>query len=175
MNELVETQRIHDFHSLHERWTTCTLFDLITTSGIMTDGDWVETKDQDPNGEVRLIQLADIGDGVYLNRSRRFLTAKKASALGCTFLAPNDLLIARMADPVGRSCIFPGDAKQCVTAVDVCIFRARCSNVDHRWLVHIINSPTIRSQMESLAKGVTRKRISGANLKRIKISPRARA
>jgi type I restriction enzyme S subunit len=169
MNDVAETQPIHELHPLPERWTACTLFDLITTSGIMTDGDWVETKDQDPEGEVGLIQLADIGDGVYLNPSHRFLTAKKAYALGCTFLAPNDLLIARMADPVGRACIFPGDAKRCVTAVDVGIFRSGCSSIDHRWLAHIINSPTIRNQVESLAKGVTRKRISGANLKRITV------
>jgi type I restriction enzyme S subunit len=169
MNDIVEFPSINEFQSLPGRWTICTLFDLLTTSGIMTDGDWVETKDQDPNGEVRLIQLADIGDGIYLNRSDRFLTAKKAAALGCSFLAPKDLLIARMADPVGRACIFPGDSKRCVTAVDVCIFRSGHSNVDHRWLMHIINSPAIRNQMEFLAKGVTRKRISGGNLKRIEI------
>ena len=33
--------------------------------GLFIDGDWVETKDQDPDGDVRLIQLADLGDGVF--------------------------------------------------------------------------------------------------------------
>jgi type I restriction enzyme, S subunit len=35
---------------------------------LFTDGDWIESKDQDINGEIRLIQLADIGDGNFLNR-----------------------------------------------------------------------------------------------------------
>jgi type I restriction enzyme S subunit len=47
-----------------------TLAGLIS-DGLFVDGDWVETKDQDPNGEVRLIQLADIGDGTFRDRSSR--------------------------------------------------------------------------------------------------------
>lgn len=43
-----------------------TIRNVIAESGLLTDGDWVESKDQDPNGEIRLIQLADIGDGVFL-------------------------------------------------------------------------------------------------------------
>jgi hypothetical protein len=50
------------------------LSDCVGSDGIFTDGDWVESKDQDPNGEVRLIQLADIGVGSFLDKSARFLT-----------------------------------------------------------------------------------------------------
>ena len=37
------------------------------------DGEWVETKDQHAEGEVRLVQLTDLGDGVFRDRSHRFL------------------------------------------------------------------------------------------------------
>lgn len=76
-----------------------TLAELLE-DGLFVDGDWVETKDQDPNGQVRLIQLADIGDGVFRNRSSRFLTIDKANKLGCTFLQAGDVLVARMPEPV---------------------------------------------------------------------------
>ena len=45
-------------------WALATITDLIS-DGVFTDGDWVESKDQDLNGEVRLIQLADIGEGFF--------------------------------------------------------------------------------------------------------------
>ena len=48
--------------TLPSGWTVGRLPDLIGRDGFITDGDWVESKDQDPKGEVRLIQLADIGD-----------------------------------------------------------------------------------------------------------------
>lgn len=33
-------------------WAVAPLGSLIAHDGIFTDGDWVESKDQDPNGEV---------------------------------------------------------------------------------------------------------------------------
>src|SRR6266568_6955653 len=96
-------------------WALANLPDMLAQDGVFSDGDWVESKDQDPGGDVRLIQLADVGDGSYRNRSARFLTSSKAHELGCTFLQPGDVLIARMPDPLGRACLFPGDAKASVT------------------------------------------------------------
>ena len=90
-------------------WIYVTIGDVVTSDGIFTDGDWVETKDQDPNGGVRLIQLADIGDGSFLDKSSRFLTKAKACELNCTFLLKGDLLVHRRPDPLGRCCIFPLD------------------------------------------------------------------
>jgi type I restriction enzyme, S subunit len=98
---------------------------LSATADLLVDGDWVESKDQDPSGEVRLIQLTDIGVGKFLNRSARFLTSTTARRLRCTYLRPGDLLIARMPDPIGRACIFPDMGTPCVTAVDVAILRPK--------------------------------------------------
>src|SRR4051812_24823474 len=112
-----------DLAGLPDGWVEVTLPDLVGCDGVFLDGDWVESKDQDANGGVRLIQLADIGDGLYRNRSSRFLTMGKAKELGCTFLERGDILISRMADPLGRACIFPGDDKPAATVVDACIVR----------------------------------------------------
>src|ERR1700730_5972250 len=150
--------------SLPAGWRRAKIGDLISPDGVFIDGDWVETVDQDPNGDVRLIQLADVGDGIYRNRSARFLTRKKATELGCTFLQPGDVLIGRMPDPLGRACIFPGDDKPSVTVVDVCIVRTAKGGADHRWLMHFINAPDFRVAIASLQSGSTRKRISRGNL-----------
>jgi type I restriction enzyme, S subunit len=145
-------------------WKWSTLPDLVDNGGIFSDGDWVESVDQDPNGDVRLIQLADVGDGVYRDRSARFMTAAKAKELRCTFLKADDVLIARMPDPLGRACIFPGDTKPAVTVVDVCIVRSANGDFDHRWLAHFINAHPFRVAVASLQAGSTRKRISRGNL-----------
>lgn len=151
-------------HKLPEGWAISTLSELVGSDGVITDGDWVESKDQNINGNVRLIQLADIGDGFYRNRSCRHLTYEKALELKCTFLKKGDVLIARMPDPLGRACIFPGDDMKSVTVVDVCIFRSGNSGINHNYVMYIINSLSIRSCIESLQRGTTRKRISRKNL-----------
>jgi len=153
---------------LPDGWILATIDDLISPDGVFIDGDWVESKDQDPNGEIRLIQLADIGDGYYKDKSDRFLTKEKALELNCTFLEKGDVLIARMPDPLGRACVFPGDAKESVTVVDVCVVRAGSKDVDHKWLMYWINSPKFRNAIAALQSGTTRKRISRGNLATIK-------
>ncbi|MBI4787544.1 MAG: restriction endonuclease subunit S [Chloroflexi bacterium] len=150
-------------------WALATIPDLVDRDGIFVDGDWVESKDQDLNGDVRLIQLADVGDGVYRDRSNRFLTRVKARDLGCTFLKPGDVLVARMPDPLGRACIFPGDSKPSVTVVDVCIVRAGSNGANHRWLVCAINAPDFRGAIAALQSGSTRKRISRSNLAKLQL------
>lgn len=150
-------------------WALATLQELAGPNGLMDDGDWIESKDQDPDGDVRLIQLADIGDGHFIDKSKRYLTSAKATALRCTHLQPGDLLIARMPDPLGRSCIFPDIGMPSVTAVDVCIWRAAPDTIDARWLMHFVNSPEVRDAIQSQASGTTRQRVSGGNLKRLPV------
>ncbi|MEZ5627478.1 MAG: restriction endonuclease subunit S [Rhodocyclaceae bacterium] len=160
--------------SLPDGWAYAQIPELIATEGIFVDGDWVESKDQDPLGDVRLIQLADIGDGNYVSKSCRFLTSVKAQELRCTFLKPGDVLIARMPDPLGRACIFPGDSKMAVTVVDVCVVRGNDAHFSHAWLAYFVNSPSFREAIHQLQSGSTRKRISRGNLStlRLPIPPR---
>ena len=148
-------------------WPVISLASALDSSPVFVDGDWVESKDQDPEGDVRLIQLADIGDGYYVNKSSRFMTSESAQRLNCTFLEPGDVLVARMPDPLGRACIFPGDTKRAVTVVDVCIIRPDTEKVHAPWLMHCINSPQSRNQISGYITGTTRARISRANLAKV--------
>jgi type I restriction enzyme S subunit len=135
----------------------------------MVDGDWVESKDQDPNGDVRLIQLADVGAGRFIDKSNRWLTSERAAKLNCKALITGDLLISRLGDPLGKACIFPQLDSPCVTVVDVHIFRSGTPKVSHRWLMHALNSHTIRADVESQSSGATRKRITGQKLKDLEV------
>lgn len=150
---------------LPKGWAKATISEMISADGVFVDGDWIESKDQDQNGDVRLIQLADIGDGEFRDKSSRFLTLKRANEIGCTFLLEGDILVARMPDPIGRACLFPlkGENKF-VTAVDVAIIRTGKDSINNKLLNYFINSPIIRNKIEALQSGTTRKRISRGNL-----------
>jgi type I restriction enzyme, S subunit len=146
------------------------LGDVLANAEVFTDGDWVESKDQDPTGEVRLTQLADIGVGTWLDRSERYMNRATAERLKCTFLERGDVLVARMPDPIGRACIFPGDRRPSVTAVDVCIIRPGPESVDARWLVEALNLPRTQSEIQRRATGSTRSRISRRNMAKVEVA-----
>jgi hypothetical protein len=71
---------------LPQGWAVARIGDLIASDGVFVDGDWVESKDQDPDGDVRLTQLADVGEGAFRNRSDRFLTSERRLRSAARFL-----------------------------------------------------------------------------------------
>lgn len=150
-------------------WRVQPLGEILKSARVFTDGDWVESKDQDPHGSVRLIQLADVGDGDYIDKSRRFLTKETALRLRCTFLEAGDILVARMPHPLGRACLFPGDQRESVTVVDVCVIRPGQGGPNPAWLTTCLNSDSVRSQISKMATGTTRSRISRGNLSKIEL------
>ncbi len=144
----------------------------VGAQGLFSDGDWVESKDQDSQGSVRLTQLADVGVGTFRDRSDRWMREDQATRLNCTFLAPDDVLIARMPDPIGRACLVPHDIGRAVTAVDVAILRVDRDFFEPAYVSWMINAPQFHMRVEALQSGTTRKRISRKNLATLSI-PRA--
>lgn len=143
-----------------------TLVDIISNGGLLCDGDWIEKKDQDVRGKVRLIQLADIGDGEFKDKSSKYITLETAERLHCTFLEKGDILIARLPEPLGRACIFPLEGAY-ITAVDIAILRIKDISINPQYIMYLINSSTFRSQIKQYESGTTRKRISRKNLEKI--------
>lgn len=144
----------------------------IGAEGLFSDGDWVESKDQDPEGSVRLTQLADVGVGSFRDRSDRWMREDQASRLNCTFLEQGDVLIARMPDPIGRACLTPAGLGRAVTAVDVAVLRVNRDSFVPAYVSWMINAPQFHVRVEALQSGTTRKRISRKNLATLSI-PRA--
>lgn len=154
---------------LPKEWAIASLKELVAADGLFSDGDWIESKDQDPNGENRLLQLADIGDGFFINKSSRFVNNEKFQQLNCTELHEGDLLIARMPDPLGRACLMPKSNQRCLTVVDVAVFRSGSADISHKLLMYFINSPALRKTIEVQSSGTTRRRISRGKLADLKI------
>jgi len=116
---------------------------------------------------IRLIQLADIGIGEFLNRSERYVSKETFERIGCTELLPEDILISRMADPAGRACIIPDLNTKLITAVDCSIVRLNQEKHNNKYWVYVFNSPTWFAEIQRYSSGSTRNRISRKNLESI--------
>lgn len=153
----------------NDLWVNCSLKDAVGERGIVTDGDWIIAENMDPNGDVRLLQLADIGVGEFLDRSRKFITAEKFEELKCTELLSDDVLVARMPDPIGRACLFRHNGQRSITAVDVSIIRTDNTLSIPKYLMYVLNSRITSDQIRRKITGTTRSRISRKNLETIEI------
>jgi type I restriction enzyme, S subunit len=146
-------------------WHKGCLDDLVTDS--VADGDWIESKDQDPNGDVRLIQLADIGAFTFRDRSNRFVNRQTFLKLKCKLLKSGDVLIARLPDPIGRACIFPGLDQDCITVVDVAIVRPDLERLLPKYLLLLLNSVEMHTRITNEAAGTTRLRIATGKIRKM--------
>ncbi len=136
--------------------------------GKFIDGDWIESKDQSPKG-VKLIQLADIGEGEYLYKSDRWVSPATFDRLRCTEVLPGDILISRMAEPIGRACIVPDQGCRMLTGVDCTIVRLDKERHEADYWIDLTNTSTWRRMVESNAAGSTRMRISRKNLEALQV------
>lgn len=135
----------------------------------LKDGDWIESKDQSPRMDdaIRLLQLADLGVGEFLDRSDRWISPETFRRLRCTAVLPGDLLISRMADPAGRTARVPTWDYGMVTAVDCTILRLDPTIADADYWLAMLNSREWFAEVDRLATGSTRRRVTRRNLERV--------
>lgn len=136
--------------------------------GPITDGDWILSSDYSESG-VRLLQVGDVGRNTFIGRSKRHISKDRANELRCTFLRPGDILISRMPDPIGRACAMPEIGTDCITAVDVSIWRPNPQIAETRFLCHYLNSDEWLASVRQLAAGATRARISRLKLQDLRV------
>lgn len=138
---------------------------LGSVSQTFADGNWIESKDQSPDG-IRLVQTGNVGEGRFKDRREkaRFISPETFARLNCTEVLPGDLLVSRLPDPVGRSCLIPNTGDKMITAVDCTIVRPKGEKLDRNYLVYYTQSKAYQRDIEDRCTGTTRKRISRKNL-----------
>ena len=118
---------------------------------------------------VRIIQLQNIGIGEFLDDYAIYTTEKKADELYSCNIFPNDIIIAKMADPVARACMMPSNDSRYLMASDGIRLEVNTNKYNSIFLVYAINSLYFNSQAEQVSTGTTRLRIGLSTLKKLKL------
>jgi len=146
-----------------EHWEASRIKSLARPGGkTFTDGDWIESPYITSEG-VRLIQTGNIGIGVYREKGFRYISPQMCETFGCTLIAPSDVLICRLGDPVARACLAPDLGVTMITSVDVCILKTSKA-VNAQFLVYVLSNGSFLEWVASIVRGSTRDRISRSML-----------
>lgn len=151
---------------MREDWEVKKLGDVCN---YLTDGDWIENKDQSLSG-IRLIQTGNIGKGYFKDKSDsyKFISESTFYDLDCKEVFPGDILVSRLPDPIGRACIVPQLNGKLITAVDCTIIRIK-ELLLSQFFIYYTMSNVYYSRIKNFITGAVRKRISRSNLSRIEI------
>jgi type I restriction enzyme, S subunit len=127
-----------------------------STSNSFVDGPFgSEMKSDEYTKEgVRLIQLQNIGDGSWIDDNKKFISEEKFTSLKRHGAVPGDIAIAKMADPVARSCILPPVANQFIVVADCIKLTPDRSKYDAGFVSRAINSHNTRREAELKSSGL---------------------
>ena len=151
-------------YEVPENWCWVHLEALKEAQDGFFDGDWILSENMDSEGEVRLLQLSDIGIGEFLDKSNKHISERTYNQLGCKPLLEGDVMISRMAEPIARSCIVPSFPYVVITAVDVAVLRCNPLIIFNYYINYLCNAKWFTELAFSLARGTTRVRITRKNL-----------
>ncbi|MFC4231097.1 restriction endonuclease subunit S [Parasediminibacterium paludis] len=118
---------------------------------------------------LRIIQLQNIGDGVFNDDNKIYTSIEKADELLSCNIYAGDIIISKMGDPVGRACIIPENLHRCIMASDGIRLVVDETKYSKYFIYLLLNSEGIREVIEKRATGSTRKRIGLDTLREIEL------
>lgn len=121
------------------------------------------------NDGIRVIQLQNIGDGVFNNDYKIYTSEEKANELLSCNIYPNEILISKMGDPVGRACIVPDQEKRYVMCSDGIRIVVDEDKYSKDYIYYAINSEAFRLKIFKNSTGSTRRRIGLDILKNLEM------
>lgn len=154
----------HGWGALTE-WSRVPIRSLTRT--LFVDGDWIESPFITDSG-VRLIQTGNIGIGRYKEQGFRYVSDETFDELRCTEVLPGDVLICRLADPVGRACVAPDLGVRMITSVDVTIVRPK-PGVLADYVALILSTERWLQRLGAMSQGGTRDRIARLKLGELRV------
>jgi len=134
--------------------------------GIGPFGSNLRTPDYQTTG-VPLVFVRNIRSERFGGQDDKFVSAGKAEELKAHSIQPGDVLITKMGEPPGDSCLYPSDRPKAIITADCIKIRPHPSLKNGIYLVYAIRSHLIKTQISGITKGVAQKKVSLARFKTV--------
>lgn len=148
-------------------WVWATLVDLVAPEpNAMTDGPFGSKLKSAHyvDAGVRVVRLGNLGVGEFKHGDRSFVSPEHAATLTRHAVEAGDLLIAALAEPVGRACQVPASILPAIIKAD-CIRYKPHPGLSPKFVMHWLNSPQGAKNAEAHSHGVGRLRINMKNMR----------
>ena len=119
---------------------------------------------------VRVIQLQNIGDGKYINKEFVYTSEEKANQLKNCLIYPNEIILAKMAEPVARACLIPSFEDKFLMCSDGIRLLVDKNKFSTKYVLEYINYDLFRKIAINRSTGSTRGRIGLTDLKTIPLA-----
>ena len=129
-------------------------------------GSNLKASDYTENG-VRVIQLQNIGDGIFKNDDFVYTSYKKANEIISCNIYPDEIILSKMGDPVARACLIPHFHSRYVMCSDGIRLKVDNQSYSEKFVFYFLNYRLFRNQALDASTGSTRKRIGLSELREL--------
>lgn len=152
------SEQAFERYELPAGWTWCRIDDVISS---ITDGPFgsnLKSSDYVDAG-ARVIRLGNIGLGRFVDDNKSFVSIEKFEGLRKHEAVEGDIVIAALAEPVGRACVVPPGLGLALVKAD-CVRARISSEIERDIVLRWLNSPAGLKSAALASHGIGRLRIN---------------
>ena len=154
-----------------EEWTLESLMEFVDDKTDIVAGPFgsnLKVSDYKSYG-IPIIRLQNIERNKFVNENIRYISQEKAEELKYHSYKPNDIVLAKLGDPIGKTCIIPENVKGGIVVADVVRIRPSLQKTDTKFLEYALNSYFCSKQMNGSSIGTTRPRVNLDQIRYLKL------
>lgn len=114
-----------------------------------------------------IIRLQNVDRNRFIHKDIKYVSKSKANELDYHSFIAGDIILAKLGDPIGKTCTVPDDLMKGVVTADVVRIRTNESLVDKLFIVYSLNSNATEEQFKRNKKGTTRPRVNVSDVRSI--------
>jgi len=146
-----------------EEWDVTTLLNVVGDKNDLIIagpfGSNLKVEDYRDEG-IPIIRLQNIDFGKFLNKDIKCISPEKANELSYHSFIKGDIVLAKLGDPIGKTCIIPHFLKRGVVVSDVVRIRVDNAFTDKKFILQCLNSFYVFYQLNKDIIGTTRPRVN---------------
>jgi type I restriction enzyme S subunit len=116
---------------------------------------------------VPIIRLQNIGRRKFIKKDIKYVSPEKAEELSYHSYRSGDLVLAKLGDPIGKTCIIPESEENGIVVSDAVRIRNSNKNLSSKYLMYILNSDSVARQLNKQVFGTTRPRVNLQEVRRL--------
>jgi type I restriction enzyme S subunit len=154
-----------------EEWEVVKLRGIVERDSDIVAGPFgsnLKVCDYKPDG-VPIIRLQNIERNQFVDKDIKHISLEKARELRYHSYQPGDIVLAKLGDPIGKTCIVPSSMKAGVVVADVVRIRPSLKKTITLFVEYMLNCSVCYDQLRRETIGSTRPRVNISQVRNLKM------
>ena len=163
--------KMTEIGEIPEEWEVKNLIDLVDNNKDIVGGPFgsnLKVSDYKTEG-VPIIRLQNVERNMFIDKDIKYISFQKADELKYHSFKTGDILLAKLGDPIGKSCIVPEKMASGIVVADVVRIRISPKKAVKEFVLHLLNSSLCIEQLRNQVIGSTRPRVNITEVRELKI------